>query len=305
METYQPTSKSKSAQEAVDETMRWVQERRASPGVISGVSSWGFDTLDRWTGGVQPGELVGLGARPGVGKSAWLNVPIQTIARTFREAGRGQVVRGVILEMSVREFTLRQIAAMAMVHQGKVRVGAVDDAEYARMRAVALELRQLPLEYVDFNTPLQEIERFLRSPHRKTGWWFIDHLGIIPGIYGSGGNAAATIAGFMDELSRFARQIAPGLIVVPLNRNVEARQDQHPVLSDFNGSGQIEYNLQLALGLYRDMREALRPENRDRPFPGDLEVMKQRNGPLGRIYMLYDAPRTLWYEDEARNAGRF
>jgi replicative DNA helicase len=292
----------KTSRQAAIEMMQWVDARRENPGIISGVSSWGYSTLDKMTGGVQVGELAGLGARPGIGKSAWLNVPIQTIARTFRERGNGELVRGVILEMSTREFLTRQACAMAMLPQGKVREGRISDEERARLADAARELAQLPVEYIDFQTPLPEIARFLRSTRTgKTGWWFVDHLGILPGV-NSSANKSTVVAGFMDELTQFAKQIAPGMVVIPLNRNAEGRQDQHPILSDFRDSSQIESNLQLAIGLYRNLKDAARPENRNRPQAGDMEVMKQRNGPLGRIYMLFDAPRTLWYEDDERNS---
>lgn len=306
MTTYQQTSTNeygpKSAQQATRDTIAWVGARRENPGIISGVSGYGYPTLDKMTGGVQPGELAGLGARPGVGKSAWLNGPIQEISSTFQETDADRMIRGVILEMSVREFTLRQICAIAMVPQGKVREGRITDAEYQRILEAGRLLYKLPVEYVDFQTPLPEIERFLRSTKpRRTGWWFVDHLGIIPGVTGGDSNTAARVAGFINELTKFAKEIAPGMVVIPLNRNVEGRQDQHPILSDFKDSSQIESNLQLALGLWRDMKAATRPENRNRAQTGDLDIMKQRNGPTGRIAMLFDAPRTLWYEDEERN----
>ena len=303
MTQYQQTSTNepKSAKQATKDTIEWVGARRNNPGIISGISGYGYPTLDKMTGGVQPGELAGLGARPGVGKSAWLNGPIETISQTFQEAGNGLLIRGVILEMSVKEFTLRQICAMAMVPQGKVREGRITDAEYERILEAGRVLYKLPVEYVDAQTPLQEIEHFLRGTKTgKTGWWFVDHLGIIPGVSG-GENTAARVAGFINELTKFAKEIAPGLVVIPLNRNVEARQDQHPILSDFKDSSQIESNLQLALGLWRDMKAASRPENRNKAQAGDLDIMKQRNGPTGRIAMLFDAPRTLWYEDDERN----
>ena len=306
MNQYQQTSTNeylpKSSRQATKDTIEWVGLRRNNPGIISGISGYGYPTLDKMTGGVQPGELAGLGARPGVGKSAWLNVPIQEISHTFQEEARGNLIRGVILEMSVKEFTLRQICAMAMVPQGKVREGRITDVEYERILEAGRVLYKLPCEYVDFQTPLQEIERFLRGTKTgKTGWWFVDHLGIIPGVTGGDSNTAARVAGFINELTRFAKEIAPGLVVIPLNRNVEGRQDQHPILSDFKDSSQIESNLQLAMGLWRDMKAANRPENRNRAQAGDLDIMKQRNGPTGRIAMLFDAPRTLWYEDEERN----
>lgn len=292
----------KTSRQAATDMMKWVDLRRENPGIISGVSSWGYPTLDKMTGGVQPGELAGLGARPGIGKSAFLNGPIQTVANTFLESGEGLVVRGIILEMSTREFLIRQACATAMVPQGKVREGRITDEERDRIRAAAVEIAKLPIEYIDFTTPLPEIERFLRSTKTgTTGWWFLDHLGILPGVNSNPGSKSAVVSGFMDELKEFVNVIAPGMVVVPLSRATEGRQDQHPILSDFRDSSQIESNLQLALGLWRNMKEAARPENKNRPQAGDLEIMKQRNGPLGRIYMLFDGPRTLWYEDDERN----
>lgn len=294
----------KTSREAAIEMMAWVDERRKNPGTISGISSWGYPTLDIMTGGVQPGELAGLGARPGIGKSAWLNTPIQTISRTFKERGEGELVRGVILEMSTREFLIRQACAAAMLPQLKVREGRINEEERERLAGAAREIARLPVEYIDFSTPLNEIERFLRDTKRgKTGWWFLDHLGILPGVNSNPSSKHAVVSGFMDELKEFVNRIAPGMVVVPLSRSPEGRQDQHPILSDFRDSSQIESNLQLAIGLYRNLKEAARPENRNRPQAGDMEVMKQRNGPLGRIYMLFDGPRTLWYEDEERNAN--
>jgi replicative DNA helicase len=87
----------------------------------------------------------------------------------------------------------------------------------------------------------------------------------------------------------------PVLVVCQLNRAVEARKDKHPVLSDLRESGALEQNADVVMFIYRD--EYYNPYT-EYPNIAELDTAKQRDGPTGRIPLLFTKETTSFVEAE-------
>jgi replicative DNA helicase len=99
---------------------------------------------------------------------------------------------------------------------------------------------------------------------------------------------------FVNKISEITRQMkilarevdAPVVLLSQLNRGVETRTNKRPSLSDLRGSGGIEQDADVVLGVYRDDYY-----NRDSPDRGIAEIigLKGRNSGTGTVKFLFDA----------------
>ena len=102
----------------------------------------GFKDLDDLTGGFQPGNLVVLAARPGMGKSALAS----NIAENAALAGHAVVLFS--LEMSEAELSQRFIASQARVGGESLRRGRVSDQQWPKIVDACNRLSVTPI-FVD------------------------------------------------------------------------------------------------------------------------------------------------------------
>ena len=117
---------------------------------------------------------------------------------------------------------------------------------------------------------------------------FIDYLQIIQSE-----NDQDFSAIFTSKTSRSLKQMAKEfnchiVCLSQLNRNVESRGNKRPMMSDLRDSGSIEQDADIILFLYR---ESYYEEKTDYPKEIDileLIVAKNRNGPTGTAYSLYN-----------------
>ena len=102
----------------------------------------------------------------------------------------------------------------------------------------------------------------------------------------------------ISEISRNVKQIArelrvPVIALSQLSRAVEARPDKQPQLSDLRESGSIEQDADVVLMMYR---EDYYNEDCDRQGVTDIFVRKHRNGPTGRVELLFKKEQMRFYD---------
>ena len=236
----------------------------ASPGLPTG-----FPDLDEVLSGLQAGDLVVLGARPSVGKSALALDVVRHVA--FHLA---RPVLLFSLEMSREQLADRFIAAEAKVHLEHLRKGRLDEAEWSRISTAIGRIGAAPL-HTDHKRDLTIAE--IRAKARRTrarlgdlALVVVDYLQLMHSDAGARPeNRQIEVAGISRGLKVLAGELGvPVLALSSLSRNLEARADKRPNLSDLRESGALEADADVVCFLYRDELY-----NRDSSERGVAEVI--------------------------------
>jgi replicative DNA helicase len=244
-----------------------------------------------------------LMARPGVGKSLFAGQVALSAAQWLKEgegAQRlpGHVVKIVLCEMTKEAFQDRMACALAGVNQRRVRSGFLT-AEQLQSYHLALDVvADLPLEYLDDTSSLTETTNFIRRGN-KPAWWLLDYIGNHPSGNERIDNEDYRRVSYVSSgLRELTKHFCPGLVVVQMNRSVESsmRKDKRPMLSDLRDSGKLEQDASgVVMGLYRpDIYAEIPAEERSRPKQAELVVLKQRNGPVGTVELMWLPQKPGW-----------
>lgn len=252
----------------------------------------GFDPLDQMIGGFLPGQLIVLGARPSVGKSALAAQVMLNVART------GRIPAIISLEMSRAEIRNRWLGILSGVnmHQHILRrnAGLRERSDHDEAAAVARAFGQLGelTIYVDDQGGLNDyeiVERaasfYSRAPYHLL---VIDHLHLIVDSKRRD-NRAQELGRITRGLKGLARRLnVPILLLSQLNREIEHRPENSlPQLSDLRESGAIEQDADIVLFLHR---VTVQPDDvaEDVTRTARLIVAKHRNGPTGKRVLTWN-----------------
>ena len=246
----------------------------------------GFLRLDEMTGGLHQGELVILAARPSMGKTA---LALNIAQHVSMGADQKQTVAVFSLEMSRESLLTRMICASARVDQQKFRAGYLNQDERRRLAKAASDLVQAPL-YIDdtAGTHLMDIHAKLRRLKSEDGLSLvvIDYLQLMSGRgrYENRNQEISTISRGLKLLAKDLK--VPMLVLSQLNRAPETRPGDHrPQLSDLRESGSIEQDADLVAFIFRE--EVYKPDREDLRGAAELLVAKQRNGPTGKVNLVF------------------
>ena len=276
-------------------TMDEIDAIASNGGIARGVPT-GYRDLDELTNGLQPGQMIVVAARPGIGKS--------TVAMdVLRSCSIQHGLPGIIfsLEMSKSEIVMRMLSAEAKIPLADMRSGRMSDQDWTRLAGRMSELSQAPL-YIDDspNLTMMEIRAKARRLKQRAGLSLIviDYLQLMS----SSGRRYESRQQEVSDLSRSIKLLAkelevPILALSQLNRGPEQRADKRPMLSDLRESGSLEQDPDIVLLLHRP--DAFDPHD---PRAGEAEmiVAKHRSGRMGDRIMLAHRASYATYCDLAR-----
>src|ERR1700728_4199651 len=248
---------------------------------IKGLST-GFLKLDEMTGGLHEGELIILAARPSMGKTALALNIAQHVAMFPEKKQTGAV-------FSLEMLLTRMICAGAPVDQQKFRSGYLNQDERRRRARTASDLVQAPLFIDDTSgTHLMDIHAKLRRLKSEHGLSLVvvDYLQLMSGR-GRFENRNQEISTISRGLKLLAKELkVPMLVLSQLSRAPETRPGDHrPQLSDLRESGSIEQDADLVSFIFRE--EVYKPDREDLKGMAELLLAKQRNGPTGRVNLVF------------------
>ncbi len=245
----------------------------------------GFTDIDRIMGGLHQGELIILAARPSMGKTALaLNLALN-IALGSKDYPRKNVLI-FSLEMEKKKLAQRMLSARANVDSQIFRTGKVKNEDWEKVTTCIGEIEAAPLKINDSAYTLAQIRADARKMHREMGidLIIIDYLQLI-GVDENFENANSRVGHISRSLKLMARELnVPVIAISQLSRGVEQRQDKRPMLSDLRDSGSIEQDADVVMFLYRD--DYYNPDS-ERPNLAELIIGKQRNGPVGKVELLF------------------
>ncbi len=253
----------------------------------------GFRDLDDLTSGLQPGNLVIIAARPGIGKSSLA----MNIARNV--AVQHEPVAMFSLEMSRYEIGMRLLCAEARVPWDRIRNKRVGPDDWTRVVSAGETLHDAPLSIVDAgNVNIVDIRakaRRLKTGREGLSLIIVDYLQLMTGpLTRRQDNRQQEVAEISRSLKLLAKELkVPILALSQLNRNPEARADKRPQLSDLRESGSLEQDSDVVMFIHRDDAD---PEKKRE---AELIIAKHRNGPTGSIRLSFEPSLTQF-----RNAAR-
>jgi replicative DNA helicase len=242
---------------------------------ITGVPT-GFTDLDERLSGLQPSNLVIVGARPAMGKTSFaLNIA----AHAAMDAQVPVLVFS--LEMSHLEITQRLICAEARVEATRMRNGRLHDSDWTKISHAVGRLGEAPI-YIDDNPMITVMDIRAKARRLKSreglGLVVIDYLQLMSGR-SNAENRQVEISEISRGLKILARELqVPVVALSQLSRQLEMRADKRPQLADLRESGALEQDADVVMFLYRD--EVYNHESPDRGT-AEVIVSKHRSGPTG------------------------
>lgn len=252
---------------------------------INGIPT-GFVELDHILDGLGEEELIILGARPSVGKTA------VALGITINACQKNNFVNFFSLEMSDESLVNRMISNVGNINSMKMknalqRFNDEDWNKYSQAQGIISKFRSNLYIVDQSKITVQEIRSKVKQSMRKfpdlRHLVVIDYLTL---IQGSGRKERHLEVGEISRnLKRMARDLkVPVLLLAQLSRAVEQRRDKRPMLSDLRDSGEIEQDADKILFLHRDDYYDREAENKN-----IIEVIaaKNRNGALGTVSLAF------------------
>ncbi len=244
-------------------------------------------TLDRLlNGGLMPGRVYVLAARPKIGKSSF------ALQLGLTMAAQDLPVLALSQEMPASEVTERALANLGEVDYGRLQRGKLHDAEWSGMTDAVERSRALPL-WVDDQAALRLSDMRAKARHvRGLKVLIVDYLQLSQGSgTGKGENRNAEIEEISRGLKALAKQLNLAVIVLSqLNRKVDDRADRKPILSDLRDSGAIEQDADAIIFLWpgRTLDTGMRLVG--------CEVAAQRAGETGEFVLQFEGAVQRWRE---------
>lgn len=280
-------------QQVIPSTISIIDMRYKNNADLTGIPS-GIARLDTMTNGFQNSELIIIGARPSIGKTAFALSMMQTIAV------EKHIPCGFFsLEMSYQSIGQRLLSQVARIPGGKIRSGTLSLADFKKLQDGASLCYQAPLYICDTpNMQLLELRSMARrmKANYDVKVIFIDYIGLI-----STDDPKAKVFESVSEISKSLKALARELNIpiIALCQVARDAEGQEPNLAQLRGSGSIEQDADVVLFLHRD-----RLDKTDDTTVQEAKciVAKQRNGACGNVDMIY-FPSLTRFENKVNGEG--
>ncbi len=247
---------------------------------ITGVPT-GYNDLDELLAGLQPSNLVVVGARPSMRKTAF------ALGMASHASLQGTPVLFFSLEMSHLEIAQRVLCAEARVDATRMRNGRLVENDWTKISHAIGRLGNAPL-YIDDNPNVTVMDIRAKARRMKArdgvGLVVVDYLQLMTGR-NSAENRQVEISEISRGLKILARELEiPVVALSQLSRSLESRSDKRPMLADLRESGAIEQDADVVMFIYRD--EVYNHESADQGS-AEILVAKHRNGPTGSVDLAF------------------
>ncbi len=280
--------------QAVTLAMAEMQEAHAAGGALRGVPS-GFGRLDNRLGGFHPGDLVLIGARPKMGKTAML-------VNMIRNAARKGVNCGVISgEQSAVQLAQRFLALETSIAGERMRNGQIAEEEWSKLTHGVRMLLEQRIQISDTGGPtIDQVRRLARKWKQEHGIkaLYVDYLQRIRC------RKSKDRTEEVGEVARGLKDIAreceiPVIAAAQVKRDVETRTDKRPDASDIANSDEATREADQILMLYREEVYYETVNERNNPVRrgiAELNLEANRHGPTGNFDLVWQ-PETMRFAD--------
>lgn len=268
--------------EIVLNALEKIEKASRTQGNVTGIHT-GFVDLDYKMSGLQPSDFILVAARPSMGKTAFVLNIAQYVA--FHENMATAIFS---LEMAKEQLVNRLFALEARIDAQLLRSGNLNDSDWEKLIEGAGVIGGSKLIIDD--TPGISVSE-LRSKCRKfklehdLKLIIIDYLQLMSGSGGRNDSRQQEISEISRSLKGLARELnVPVIALSQLSRAVEQRPEHRPMLSDLRESGAIEQDADVVMFIYRD---DYYNKDSDMKNIAEINIAKQRNGPIGTVNLVW------------------
>ena len=261
----------------------YISQAQESGGQSGGLATHYLDLDNILGGGMHPGELILLAARPAMGKTSLaMNIAFNVAARSHKP------VAVFSLEMAKEQLVQRMLCSETRIDSKRLKNGQLTGEEWVLLTDTMAALSEAPL-FIDDSPQLTVAQmrakaRHLQSEKGGLALVVIDYLQLMQPARRSE-NRVQEISDISRSLKALARELGvPVLALSQLSRAVEQTQEKRPNLSHLRESGALEQDSDIVLFIYRP--DYYFPDS-DRPNVAEIIIAKHRNGPTGSIELAF------------------
>ena len=240
----------------------------------------GLDRIDRILGGIHPSDMIIVGARPGVGKTAFALSILKNLAKSGKKVGFFST------EMAVKQVMGRLTSLESGIHAVKFRTGALTEEDFPRLTLATSNIANYNFRICD--KPAITIGELVMQSRAWMADGGIDFIAVdyLTRLHPdkSRNNQTLDVGDIVTGLKNLARTLnVPVMVLAQLNRGSENRTDKTPVMSDLRDSGVVEQEADQIMMLYR-------------PDDGEPEIIieKNRHGTVGSINCNFNHATMEW-----------
>lgn len=271
---------------------------KSNRGKITGTSS-GFEVIDNFTNGFQPGDLIILAARPSIGKTA---LSLNMLLNSAKDCKQNEYVVMFSLEMGANQLFQRLVSCESGISSDILRNGNWSSEDEYLIEESIKKISKLNIVIDDSsNATIIEIQTKLKQLYsdgqNKIKLVVVDYLQLVQGSIKNGVNRQQEVSQISRTLKSIARDIdSPIIAVAQLSRKIEERKgaDKKPMLSDLRESGSIEQDADLVTFINYD-RDEIDENNTNESTKKYLQnvivefiIAKHRNGATGEATLLFE-----------------
>lgn len=281
------------AKTAMQQAWAEVMAAHEAGGRLIGVST-GIDDLDDTLGGLHDSDLIVVGARPAMGKTGLL------LGMTAAASKQGPV--GLISgEQPSSQVGLRWMASGSSVSVGKLRAAKIEEHQWGHLEHAVRDFGGRPIRLLDRSSPdIAEVIRVARRWKHQYGIraLYVDYLQKLE----ISGMAKAAKHERVGAVARMLKNLArdlniPVVALAQVNRKVEERQNQRPMMSDLSDSSEIEKEADQIMMLWRDTSNP-----QAETAPAEINVVKNRHGNIGTVNCLWRGASTSFVSIARENS---
>ena len=286
----------------IGEVLQKFERLQSDPNSFKGIPT-GYKRLDKMTHGLQPGALIVLAARPGMGKTS---LAMNLVENASLRAGKTCAVFS--LEMPRSEIVQRLICAYANVSMQKALDGSLSAKEWKKLMLASDQLKKSNI-YIDDSSRVTPAEILSKCRRLKTTAGGVDLIMIdYIQLMSSGDSKMAgaenrqqEIASITRDLKIMAKELGVPVIALSQLRRIQSKE---PTLSDLRESGAIEQDADIVMFINRPEAVATAEELASGKIvkgAAELILAKHRGGEQGRVSLKFIGECTKFVDVDEQN----
>ena len=281
--------------EIISPVFKNIEERMRDNGSRLTGYPTGFADMDKFTGGLQPGSLNIIAARPSMGKTA--------LAMNIAQFGGGRSNAPVLIfsvEMPAEQIVQRMISAESGVDLSMLSRGLFDSDGFEKIRMACDTVAQRNI-FINDSTTLSAMDfrgrcRRFKNRHPDLALVVVDYLQLMSSGEKRSEGRQQEVSDISRMLKATAREVeCPVIALSQLSRQAENRSDKKPQLADLRDSGAIEQDADTVMMMFREDYYTDNENNDLKDSVAEIRVAKNRNGSTGVFHLTFKREITRFY----------